>query len=104
MRAFNVLQDRKRVYFISDDSERSAFWAWDIAGGVTQRLCLLAELDSRLGLPAYWTHGGNGSWDKLGRIYFCAFGNDSTHPTELLLCQLNPERLRRLQTPATSAA
>jgi hypothetical protein len=93
-RAFNVSRDAKRIYFINDDGAQSAFWEWEVATNLTRRLSLLSELDPRLGSPALATHGGNDSWDLSGRLYFCAFGNDLAHPTTLLLCRLNPERLR----------
>jgi hypothetical protein len=97
VRAFNVSRDGKRIYFINDDSDKSAFWEWEIARNVTRRLCMLSELDLRLGSPSLATHGGNESWDRLGYVYFCAFGNNLAHPTELLLCRLNPERLREIR-------
>jgi hypothetical protein len=104
VRAFNVSRDGKRVYFVNDDAPRSAFWEWEIATNATHRLCLLSELDPQLGMPGVATHGGNESWDKSGRLYFCAFGNDLAHPTDLLLCRVNPEKLRvALAVNGTSA-
>lgn len=94
LRALNVSRDGERLYFINDNAPVAAFWEWDIAHRTTRRLCLLSELDSRLGAPRYPIHCGNESWDNAGHLYFCAFGEDPAHPVELLLCRLDPERLR----------
>lgn len=93
-RAFNVSRDGKRIYFINDDAGPAAFWEWVIAGNTTRQLCLLSDLDPRLDSSALTTHGGNESWDRSGRVFFCAFGNDLDHPTQLFLCCLDPEKLR----------
>lgn len=94
MRAFNVSADERKIYFINDGADDSAFWEWDIASKTTRRLCGLGQLDPRLGAKEYFNHCGNDTWDNNGCLYFCSFGSDTSETTDLILSRLDPVKLK----------
>jgi hypothetical protein len=91
---FAVAPGGKSVYVATSTSPRpsedTALYEFDLASGLTQRICALAELDPALAHSH--VHTGYNAWDAQGRFYFASFGYPDDQ--SVLVTRIDPARLK----------